>query len=221
MTGGQLGKKVNIGSYGEHIWDFVIYVCPECVKETIFLSGTNLDSFEDDSKAIMAYPQKGEKEVAPPNVPEDLAEDFNEASMVISSSSKAAATLARRALHNLLVMEGITNDEENLSNAINDAIFSSEIPLYLKKNIDAFRELGNFGAHTRKDSHYKEIINVEYEEADWSLDLLKQLFEFFYEEKEKAKKIRGKLDEKLEQAGKKGLKTPGPDSNEGKESKNE
>ncbi len=52
------------------------------------------------------------------------------------------------------------------------------------------------------------IVDVEPEEANWNLDVLEQLFDFYYAQPKIAEEKRQKLEEKLEKLGKPPLKKP-------------
>ncbi len=51
------------------------------------------------------------------------------------------------------------------------------LPGYIQKNLDIVREIGNFTAHPLKDTNSGEIIEVEYGEAEWNLEVIEQLFD--------------------------------------------
>lgn len=79
-----------------NFWMIASRVCPSCHKAILelFALGTN--------EAIQIYP-KGSSRPAPPlGVPTAIAQDFNEAALVLPDSPKAAAALARRCLQHLL-----------------------------------------------------------------------------------------------------------------------
>ena len=46
--------------------------------------------------------------------------------------------------------------------------------------LDAVRNIGNFAAHPIKSLGSGEIMDVEPGEAEWSLDVLKELFGFYF-----------------------------------------
>jgi len=52
------------------------------------------------------------------------------------------------------------------------------------------------------------IVDVEPEEANWNLDVLEQLFDFYYVQPKKAEEKRRKLEAKLKSLGKPPLKKP-------------
>ena len=141
----------------------------------------------------------------PPEVPEKYAEDYKEASLVLSDSPKASAALSRRCLQHLL------RDEFNvkpgtLADEIQQVIDGGKLPTYLIEAIDGVRNIGNFAAHPLKSQSTGEIIDVEPGEAEWNLDVLEGLFDFFFVQTEKLKLRRDALNKKLVDAGIKPMK---------------
>jgi hypothetical protein len=76
------------------------------------------------------------------------------------------------------------------------------VPSYLSDDIDAVRNIGNFAAHPIKSTRFGEIVPVEPGEAEWNLDVLAGLFDFFFVQPEKKKRRRDALNKKLKDAGK-------------------
>jgi hypothetical protein len=96
----------------------------------------------------------------------------------------------------------------NLENEIQQALDSKQLPSHLAENLDAVRVIGNFSAHPIKSTNTGEIIEVEPGEAEWQLEVLEGLFDFYFVEPAKSKKRRDALNLKRQQAGKPPLKTP-------------
>ncbi|MHA1974142.1 MAG: DUF4145 domain-containing protein [Candidatus Hodarchaeales archaeon] len=169
--------------------------CPSC-NETI-LYGTIAG---DD---ILFYPKYSSRK-APKEIPVEIAEDYNEACDVLGISPKASSALSRRCLQNILHDQGFT--DSSLSREIDQAM--KTLPPYISESIDAIRNIGNYSAHPNKDQHTGMIVPVESGEAEWSLDLLDMLFEFYYVAPERAKTKRKALNNKLSSMGKPNMKKP-------------
>ena len=71
-----------------------------------------------------------------------------------------------------------------------------------------FREVGDFGAHTQEDQEEPEttVIDVDRDEAEWTLDLVDRLFDYFIITPAKDEAIKRKVDEKGKRAGRKSLR---------------
>lgn len=164
--------------------------CTNCGEIIIFL---------DDA---MIYPSGTKRPPCPEEVPENIKEDYKEACLVEPHSKKAAAALARRCLQHILHDQGIKKN--NLNEEIDEAI--TMLPTYLSEDIDAIRHIGNFAAHPIKFKNTSEIVEVEDGEAEWVLDVIEQLFDFYYVMPKKKEEKRTALNEKLQNAGKPELK---------------
>ncbi|OEU42170.1 hypothetical protein BGV40_11030 [Methanosarcina sp. Ant1] len=152
----------------------------------------------------MIYPLGSSRLPCPSVVPEDIRQDYNEACLVEPYSKKASAALSRRCLQNMLRSNGIKKGD--LSKEIDEAM--KTLPSSLAESIDAIRQIGNFAAHPLKSTSTGEIMDVEDEEAEWALDVLEDLFDFYYVQPAVTKRKREAMDKKLTDLGKPLLKTP-------------
>jgi len=80
------------------------------------------------------------------------------------------------------------------------------LPSELADAIDAVRVIGNFAAHPIKSKSTGEIVPVEVGEAEWLLDVLEELFAFYFVRPAKLAAKRTVIDAKLIDAGKPPLK---------------
>jgi hypothetical protein len=145
---------------------------------------------------------------APAEVDRKFADDYNEACLVLSLSPKASAALSRRCLQNLLRDKACVK-KPNLSQGIDEVIRIGGLPSYLSENLDAIRVVGNFAAHPMKSTSTGEIIDVEADEAELCLDVLKGLFDHYFVGPAKARNNQNKktaINKKLADAGKQELK---------------
>jgi len=148
------------------------------------------------------HPKGGvSRKPAAPEVPKVLAEDYNEACLVLADSAKASAALSRRCLQTLL-REHAKVKPQNLNKEIDEVLASKTLPPHLANDVHAIRAVGNFAAHPTKDVATGEIVDVEPGEAEWLLDLLVGLFDFYFVEPAEARKRRDALNAKLTAAGK-------------------
>ena len=84
------------------------------------------------------------------------------------------------------------------------------LPSEIAANVDAIRHIGNFAAHPMKSKASGEIVEVEEGEAEWLLDVLEELFDFYYVGPAQAAARRDALNKKLASLGKPPLKTAPP-----------
>ena len=157
------------------------------------------------TESTIVYPKSTVRPV-PPEVEKVFANDFTEACLVISDSKKASAALSRRCLQNLL-REKAEVKTKDLAEQIQGVLDSGKLPSHLADAIDGVRAIGNFAAHPIKSKHTGEVIEVEPGEAEWLLDTLEGLFDFYFVQPAKLEKKRDALNRKLKEAGKPPLKT--------------
>ncbi|WP_244207013.1 DUF4145 domain-containing protein [Caballeronia pedi] len=177
--------------------------CPACNQAIIYLRGTDKNGYTEHAPRLV-FPKATPRQAASPEVPSSIAQDYHEACAVLVDSAKASAALSRRCLQSILRENGFAH--KDLAPAIQALLESKQLPLAIADNVDAIRNIGNFAAHPMKDTNTGEILPVEPQEAEWNLDVLEELFDFFYVQPEKARQKRAALNEKLQAAGKPPMK---------------
>ena len=70
------------------------------------------------------------------------------------------------------------------------------IPSTLIAMLQVFRKVANFGAHPKKSTNSKEIIDVEKGEADVMLELIEELFDYIFIKPKRQEEILKKISEK-------------------------
>jgi hypothetical protein len=153
----------------------------------------------------MAYPQNISARPLPAEVPEPYRGDFEEAAAVIPLSPKASAALSRRNLQAILRNEAKTK-KKDLADQIDEVIAAGLLPSHILDGLDAVRHIGNFAAHSMKSVSTGEIVEVEPGEAEWDLDILESLFDFYFVQPALTAKRRAALNEKLKDLNKPPLK---------------
>lgn len=157
--------------------------------------------------AYFVRPKALSRPQLPPEVPVEFATDYYEAVAVLSDSQKASAALSRRCLQHL-VREKAGVKHGDLANEIQQVLDSKQLPTHLAESLDAIRNIGNFAAHPIKSKHTGEITDVENGEAEWLIEVLEQLFDFYFVQPARSKARRDALNAKLESAGKPPMKQP-------------
>lgn len=185
-------------------------LCPNCGKGIISLdliqgiSGLG-ESRRAKVQELVAYPSTSEQRTAPPEVPKIIAKDYSEAALVLPFSPKSSAALSRRCLQSVLRDAGGTKSRD-LSAQITEAL--PHLPAYIAQNLDAVRHIGNFAAHEQKSINTGAILDVEPGEAEWTLEILESLFDFYYVRPVIERRKREEMEKKLREAGKPPLKRP-------------
>ena len=183
--------------------------CPACEKDTIVLDRRIVDAchevFTQDTYQV--WPKGITRAALPSEVPEDFTADYKEACLVLADSPKASAALSRRCLQHLLRGKaGVTPG--NLADEIQQVLDSKDLPSHLAEAIDSVRNIGNFAAHPGKSEKTGEIVEVEPGEAEWSLDTLEALFDFYFVQPARLEAKRDALNKRLEESGQPPMKEP-------------
>jgi len=129
-------------------WMLSEQICPSYRNNIIFLihghwSGGNFQA----EKKLLFYPKSGKRVPASVDIPLHIAEDYNEAGLILDDSPKASTVLSRRCLQTILreqsdIKKGSLDSE--IEQALN--LFLS----YIADTIDAIRQIRNFAAHPIK-----------------------------------------------------------------------
>jgi hypothetical protein len=135
----------------------------------------------------------------------DIVEDYREACLVLPDSPKASAALSRRCLQHLLRLKASVKVQD-LSKEIQEVLDRQMLPTGIANSLDAVRQVGNFAAHPMKDTASGGIVPVEPGEAEWNLETIEMLFDFFYVQPAVIQRKRDSLNQKLKTAGKPPLK---------------
>ena len=84
-----------------------------------------------------------------------------------------------------------------LFDEIENVVKSRQLPSDLAKALDHIRIIGNFAAHPNKSVDTGSIIGVESGEAEWTLQVLSELFDFYYARRNKLERARKELEKKV------------------------
>lgn len=111
----------------------------------------------------------------PSYIPQQIRQDYEEASTIIGSSPKAAATLLRRCLQGMI--HDYWNIHEKNLNAEITALNNKVTPAQWNA-LDGLRKIGNIGAHMENDVNL--IVDIDVDEAKKLLRLIELLLEKWY-----------------------------------------
>jgi hypothetical protein len=188
-------------------FSYATATCPNCFGAHIALSCTTGYGYAVHP-TWWAFPRSGAYPPPPTQVPATIAADYREANEVLSISPKASAALSRRCLQAVLTAAGYTdrNLADQVQKVIDETSAAKALPSALRDSLDAIRQFGNFSAHPITDQTTLQIIDVEEGEAEWSLELLVDMFEHYYVRPAVAAEKRATLAEKLSAARKPPMK---------------
>lgn len=201
-TSGQVTFDENL------FWKVEYQDCPAC-RQAVIEAVAYTTAYNEHGRAIKGqerkrffiHPKGSLRPNPPASVPAALAVDYIEASLVLADSAKASAALSRRCLQTL-IRDVVGIKDKDLAPAIDKLLASNVLPSHLSEAVDAIRNIGNFAAHPIKSTSSGEIIDVEPGEAEWNLDVLDGLFDFYFVQPAILKAKKSALDAKLAEAGK-------------------
>jgi hypothetical protein len=180
------------------LWSAAHMRCPECYEAIIFLN--RIITSYGHHLAVLVYPS-GKVRPVPVEVVDPYKQDFVEACKVLGDSPKASAALSRRCLQAILRDKAGTKSKD-LYDQIEEVINSGKLPSHISEDLHAIRVVGNFAAHLTKSTSTGEIIDVEPGEAEWNLDVLELLFDFYFVQPAISARRKADLNAKLKAAGK-------------------
>jgi hypothetical protein len=176
--------------------------CPECKKAIIRVVQVLTDITRKEHRTeFPAYPPNNAVRPIAAEVPDPFKQDFIEACNVLPLSAKASAALSRRTLQAILREKAATN-KKDLADQIDEVIATGTLPSHIVEGLHAVRNIGNFAAHETKSKTTGAIVDVEVGEAEWNLDVLESLFDFYFIQPALAAKRKADLNKKLKDAGK-------------------
>lgn len=138
-----------------------------------------------------------------PNLPEEYAGRYKKAHHILNICPEASAASSRKCLE-LVLVDALGAKKRDLFDKLNEV--ESKISSDLSEQLHYLREIGNFGAHPRKNTHTTELLPVEPGEAEYCLELLLELFDECFVKPKKRENIKKMLDEKMKLAGKAPIK---------------
>lgn len=202
----QVGTKPVTSKHEGHWWVQHTH-CPACEKAIIWLLysrsivyGPTYHTPSGTLVTTLVYPRGTNRQPVPTEVPDEYAEDYREACLILRDSPKASAALSRRCLqHVLREKAGIKSN--NLFEEIQKV--RGSLPSNIASLLDVPRDIGNIAAHPMKNADTGLIVSVEPWEAEWCLEIIEALFDYYFVMPAKNAARKRRLNEKMEQARKK------------------
>ncbi len=174
-----------------------------CAKQ--YYAPPNPNGFVGQFISYLIRPKISGRPPVPPDVPNKYAEDYKESCLVLADSPKASAALSRRCLQHLLRGEAKVKHQD-LFNEIKELDSRGTLPSHIADGLDAVRQIGNFAAHPIKSQSTGDIVPVEPGEAEWNLDVIESLFDFYFVAPANTKARKDVTNRKLKDAGKHPIK---------------
>lgn len=176
--------------------------CPLCKKLIIILYTGDYKFIDDDegelitSDEIVLYP-KSYTRVLSDTIPLIYRELYAEANSIVTTSPRASATLSRRLLQQI-IRDEFHISKNTLHDEISEFVKLPQVPQNVKEVVDTIRQIGNWGAHPSRFANTNEIVEVEKGEADWLLDIIEDILDFYFVQSAKAKERQSNYNIKLQ-----------------------
>jgi hypothetical protein len=189
------------------IWQAISWICPGCDSITVDLRRVKVEPSGAAMAGGLPMPTQTQKQYrmwprssrkAPPEVPRDLARDYEEAAATLDAGPRASAAMGRRCLQQIL-RDHHQATGGTLEREINSV---TTLPTQVCDSLHALRQIGNFAAHPVKDTSTGDIVDVEAGEAEWTLEVLEQLFDVTFVVPARTQARKAALNQKLQAAGK-------------------
>ena len=143
-------------------------------------------------------------------VPEPFRTDYLEAAGILEQTPRMSAVLSRKIVFDLLEQYA-SIAEYTLKKSLDKFVPDTTHPARIRENLQHLREIGDFGAHTQKDG-VGQVIEVSRVDAEWTLDLIDGLFDYFIIEPSRHQKLRASWDENLREAKRTAIPPVPPDT---------
>jgi hypothetical protein len=187
------GREVTTDEFAK--WKARWTQCSACGKAVIKLAAYGLGPASEEIGSYVVFP-KGAVRPVSDEVPEPYSRDFKESCAVLSDSTNASAAISRRCLQSLLVNEGGAK-KGKLADQIDEVVESKQLRPRLAENLHYVRQVGNLGAHERKNANTGEVLDATREEAEWLIEVLEGLFEHYFIEPAREQKRRAEFDARI------------------------
>jgi hypothetical protein len=208
-----VGKDPDSGGFGN--WVLLVAHCrnKECQRLIVRLTqgkaGVGVDQagvfLMQGAPVQVLYPKWPTPRVWPAAVPAELAAMYTTAHHLLQVSPEASAAISRRALQATLrhPQGGNLPGNQDLVTEINAV--ANNVPQALAHDLHTLRDVGNFAAHPMKNTATNIIEPVEPGEAEYSLDVLAELFEHYFIRTAARTAARARLNQHRQAVGKKPL----------------
>ena len=210
-----------VGKDADAHWWMEKAVCPSCGRFTLRLIESDdavpgydsqmhvLWPKDSTSRTTLIRPKVANRPPVPIEVPDDFGRDYREACLVLTDSPKASAALSRRCLQHILREKAGVKSPNDLAKAIQEVVEDPAVPPDVSTTLDMVRNIGNFSAHPNKSQSTGEIVEVEPMEAEWCLDTIEILYNYYFVRPAEIEKRIQAVNAKLDDTGKPQMPTAG------------
>jgi hypothetical protein len=158
------------------------------------------------------YPSSSTRDSAPPEVPESMRRDYDEAGAILDLSHRMSAVLARKVVSDIL-KKYANRDENRLTNQIDKFLEQAGLPSAISSGLHHVREAADMSAHTQEEEtdDGRAVIDIDREEAEWTLDFVQRLFDYLIIQPARDDAIKARIEDKSARAGRRPFGRRGQD----------
>jgi hypothetical protein len=140
----------------------------------------------------MVYPKAVGRPPLPDTVPPIYADEYREAAGLLPYSSRASAAVSRHCLQRLF-HEMIGIHSTHFARELDLVLASKQVPRYLADALEGVRNFADFAVYPEKSTAPDAVTDVQAGEAEWLLDTLEALFNFYFVQPAETQKRRAAL----------------------------
>ncbi len=177
--------------------------CPECHRLVVQMQRSEVVDGDRTHTAHTVYPL-GARRPIDPSVEEPFRTDYQEAAAILELSGQGSAAISRRIVQTLLRDRG-GYSQHHLADQIHAFAEDAKNPSALRENLHYLREIGNFAAHPMKSSSTGTVMPVEPGEAEWALEVVDGLFDYYFVGPARDAARRAAFNQRLNEAGRRPL----------------
>ncbi len=178
-----------LGEDQDGAWHVASDRCPTCDRIIVTLGTAAGGSYP-------VWPQFSVRARPAPEVPADFAVEYHVASQVLHHSPEASAALSRRLLHRFLSTQSCAG-YGGLLEQVRQLLLCDDLPAYLKQALEALVRVSKLEANPMKSQQPAALAAVEPGEAEWNLDVLETLFDFYFIQPIRLQRKLDAVEEKL------------------------
>jgi hypothetical protein len=179
----------SLGIDQDGTWQISNTRCPTCDRLVVAVCSK-------EGKNYPAYPAGSLKARLSKDVPADLASEYWAAGQVLPYSEEASAAISRRLLQRVLSSQAGAG-YGGLAEQIRRAVASPAMPPYLKEALETLAKVAGLEADEPKSYRCGVLAPVNEGEAEWLLDVLRPLFEFYYVQPARLRRKRYEVEERI------------------------
>jgi hypothetical protein len=180
----------SLGIDQEGTWQVSNTRCPTCDRLVVAICSK-------EGRNYPAYPPTGSaKAKLSEDVPTELAADYWTASQVLPYSEEASAAISRRLLQRVLAAKAGAG-YGGLAEQIQRALASPTMPPYLKEGLETLVKVARLEAGTAKSYRCDALASASEGEAEWLLDVLRPLLDFYYVQPARLRRKRYAIEERI------------------------